>query len=64
MSNVYDTERQTECIFSIFCSRYLEHHATLLSLRDRTYNDTELFLSLSTDGQLLNSNKIEIFNPE
>lgn len=64
MFNVYDTERQTECIFSIFCSRYSEHHATLLSLRDRTYNDTELFLSLSTDGQLLNSNKIEIFNPE
>ena len=41
MFNVYDAERQTEWIFSIFCSRYLEHHATFLPLRDSTNNDTE-----------------------
>jgi len=43
MCNVYNTERQTEWIlkiFTIFCNRYLEHHATLLPLRDSTNNDT------------------------
>lgn len=43
MCNVYNAERQTEWIlkiFTIFYNRYLEHHATLLPLRDSTNNDT------------------------